>query len=395
MVEAVSRQCVILVGGLGTRLGRLVADCPKPMLPVGGKPFLEHLIGEIARFGFDDFILLAGYKAEVVAAHFDRRGPHRLREGIRLRVVAEATPLGTGGALRGAWQWLAPEFLMVNGDSLFSFNFLALATESSQVSQAHIALRRVPEARRFGVVTLAADNRVTRFAARPDADGQGLINGGVYWLNRDIVRGFSAGVVSLENDIFPQLAAAGVLSAAEFAGPFIDIGIPESYAEAEAVLSETFRRPAVFFDRDNTLTRDLGYTHRLQDLSFMDGAIAAVRAVNDNGYYAFVITNQAGIARGLYSAHDVNVFHAALQEELRRHGAHIDEFRYCPHHPDGIIPELAVPCACRKPGPAMIDMLARAWPVDLARSTIVGDQDSDHAAGVAAGVAQLGRAAGL
>jgi D-glycero-D-manno-heptose 1,7-bisphosphate phosphatase len=114
-----------------------------------------------------------------------------------------------------------------------------------------------------------------------------------------------------------------------------------------------------------------------------------VREVNRRGGFAFVITNQAGIARGLYAAAAVDRFHAAMQAALRAEGAHIDAFRHCPHHPTAGTGPLTGPCACRKPAPGMLTELMQAWPVDPARSVMVGDSDSDIAAGTAAGIASL------
>ena len=94
-------------------------------------------------------------------------------------------------------------------------------------------------------------------------------------------------------------------------------------------------RPAVFFDRDGTINADKGYTYRPADLVFLPGAVAAVKRVNDLGWYAFLVTNQSGVARGFFTESDVQAFHAHMQDQLRAAGAHFDEIRYCPHHPEG------------------------------------------------------------
>jgi D-glycero-D-manno-heptose 1,7-bisphosphate phosphatase len=140
------------------------------------------------------------------------------------------------------------------------------------------------------------------------------------------------------------------------------------------------RRPAAFLDRDGVLNVDHGYAHRPDQLEWIDGALEAVRLLNEAGYYVIVITNQSGVARGYYSEAAVNEFHSHMQQVLRAHGAHIDAFYYCPHHPEGKIKELAVRCFCRKPSPGMLQQAAREWPLDPSRSFFIGDKDDDMAA---------------
>ena len=373
-------QCVILAGGLGTRLGELTSATPKPMLAVAGIPFLRRLVDEILRFGFDEIVLLAGYRAEVVQAYFATA-----QCGARIRVIAELEPLGTGGSLRAAAAALEPSFLLSNGDSWFDFNLLDLSTGDGEQA-VRIALRHLPDARRFGVVELAPDGRVVSMKERPEQPGPGLINGGVYWVNRDklMVAIPEDRPSSLERELLPALAAAGRLAGRAYDGAFIDIGVPEEFERAQGLFP--VRRGAVFFDRDGTLNHDAGYTHRSHDFRWIGGAPEAIRAVNDAGLFAFVITNQSGVARGLYTEADVLALHGWMAERLRYWGAHIDAFSYCPHHPEGASACYARPCRRRKPAPGMIEDLLQAWSVDPARSLVVGDSPTDMQAAAAAGL---------
>ena len=116
------RQAVVLVGGRGTRLGELTADSSKPMLPIGDRPFLELLIDEISRHGIDELLLLCGYLGEGLVDRFDGTTKH----GCRIKCQMEDAPAGTVGALRNAYDALAPEFLLLNGDSFFDINLLDL-----------------------------------------------------------------------------------------------------------------------------------------------------------------------------------------------------------------------------------------------------------------------------
>jgi D-glycero-D-manno-heptose 1,7-bisphosphate phosphatase len=143
---------------------------------------------------------------------------------------------------------------------------------------------------------------------------------------------------------------------------------------------------AVIFDRDGVLNEDVGYAYRPDQIEWVEGAIAAVKAVNDAGLYAFVATNQSGVARGFYTEADVQALHAWMNAELAKHGAHIDAFAYCPHHVEGTVEEYGAECDFRKPGPGMILSLLKRFPVDPARAVMIGDNASDMAAAEAAGI---------
>jgi D-glycero-D-manno-heptose 1,7-bisphosphate phosphatase len=150
---------------------------------------------------------------------------------------------------------------------------------------------------------------------------------------------------------------------------------------------ERLRRPAVFFDRDGVLNEDLGFVHKPADLRWIPGAQDAVLWLNQQGYLVFVATNQSGIAHGYFGTAEVEHLHGWMQGELKAIGAHIDQFAYCPHHPEAPLSAYRRTCACRKPSPGMILDLLAGWPVDPGRSLLIGDQPRDLAAAEAAGIA--------
>lgn len=374
------KQAVILVGGLGTRLGERTKATPKPMLPVGGRPFLDTLIDEIARYdAFDEILLLAGHKAESIVARYD--GTARGR--ARLAVSLEQAPLGTAGALVHAAGSLQERFLLLNGDSFFDFNILDLTTRARE-SLVHMALRADVVGDRFGRVMLDGD-RVRSFIA-PGQGAAGPVNAGVYVIDRSILARVGGLPASLEQDVFPALAAAGAMTGTSYRGYFIDIGIPEDFARADVELIERLRRPAVFFDRDGVLNHDSGYTFEADKLQWIEGAREAVKAVNDAGYFAFVVTNQSGVARGFYEESHVHALHRWMADEMAAIGAHIDAFEYCPDHPDGTVARYRRASDRRKPEPGMITDLLGRFPVKADASILIGDKQSDLEAARAAGV---------
>ena len=387
-------QAVILVGGLGTRLGELTARTPKPLLPVAGRPFVEHLLQEISRYGFCRATLLAGRFGDQVRATYDGQAIF----GLAVDVVVEPSPMGTGGALALAVAEgrLDPEFLLMNGDSWIDMDLVRLvrnweaACTERPGTRAQLLLQTVPDAARYGTVT-AKDGLVTVFQEKsPErANRPGQINAGVYVLDRTILKDVPIDrATSLETDILPKLVADGrvVSILAPKGSYFIDIGLPDTYLRADEELMRHRRRPAIFLDRDGTLNVDRGYTHKITDLSWQPDARQAIKYANDAGYYVFVVTNQAGVARGLYQESDVIAFHAEMQTQLYQIGAHIDAFEWCPFHVDGTVAAYRQDSRRRKPSPGMIEDLVDVWPVDMSRSLLIGDSPDDMKAAEAAGL---------
>jgi D,D-heptose 1,7-bisphosphate phosphatase len=383
------KQAAILIGGKGTRLGDAVSSTPKPLLEVCGRPFVEHVMLNLRRFGFDSFILLSGYQSEVV--HEKYSGDSAFAKELRgnIKVVVEPSPMGTGGALKYAEDYLQDEFLLLNGDSIFDFNYLDLCNCMGDLEPeswlGRIALLPVEQASRYGFVELDGA-KIKAFREKPETPQSGLINSGVYWLKAEVLNFIEDTPCSLEQDVFPRLAAEERLVGRAYQGFFIDIGIPEDLQRARGHLTDDLKKPAAFLDRDGTLNHDEGYTHKIEEFQWLDGAREAIKKLNDSGYLVFIVTNQAGIARGYYDAVAVNTLHDWMQLELSAIGAHFDDIRFCPHHPDGNIPELSFVCDCRKPGTRMLSSLIEEWSPIISRSFMLGDSDKDAEAGKAAGL---------
>lgn len=382
----VPTQSVILCGGLGTRLGALTADVPKPLLPVGGRPFLEILIQEVARSGVRDFLLLAGHHATQVEA-FAAQVSERLGSRLSVQVSVEQGRAGTGGALKQAYSLLADEFFLLNGDSFMDCPLHLLTAQLSRgpLLQGVVALREVEDVQRFGSVTLDKDGKITSFMEKRGGDGRGLINAGVYLFRKAVVDSLSS-TSSLEQDLLPLLAKQGVVGGVVCEGHFVDIGLPETYEQSQLQLTEARTRKAIFLDRDGVINVDLGHVGEIDRFKFTDGAVEAIRAINRAGYYAFVVTNQAGIAKGKYTIDQYWLLRDQIRQLLHESGAQIDDERFCPFHPEASEGVWRENGDWRKPGDGMLRDLAKAWPISLEGSFLIGDQLTDLAAATAFGI---------
>ncbi len=386
MPPATITQCAILAGGLGTRLGALTGAMPKPLLERAGRPFLVWLLRELSRYGVTEFLLLTGHLSEEV----ERALPsiqRQLPRQVRISISKEPMRAGTGGAVFHAAAHLHERFLLCNGDSLFDANLGALLAGASRDGPGVIGrmlLCDLADASRYGVVTLEGD-RVTTFQQRPPPGTPGVINAGVYVLNRGLLP-FLRPDCSLEADILPAQAAAGTLRGTVARGYFRDIGVPMDFNAANDELLALRGRRALFLDRDGVINVDHGHVGTRQRFEWMPGALDAIAHAADLGWHVFVVTNQSGVARGFYSGADVTSLMDWIGDEARRHGGTIDDWRHCPFHPDAAEPAFRAVSDWRKPMPGMVLDLIRAWELNPARCAMIGDQDTDLQAAASAGI---------
>jgi len=229
-----ARCAAILAGGLGTRLRAVLDDRPKVMAPVAGRPFISHLLDQLADSGMERVVLCTGYLAAMIR---DELGESY--RGMELLYSVEESPLGTGGALRLAAGLVSGERLLVlNGDSYCDCRLADLvAAHSASGAYAAMALARVEDVARFGAVLTGAGSLVQRFSEKGGQSGPGWINAGIYLLPMELIRGMAADrQVSLERELFPEAVARG-LYGHRCTGLFIDIGVPEEYRRSQSIFA--------------------------------------------------------------------------------------------------------------------------------------------------------------
>ena len=230
---------LLLVGGMGTRLQSVLPSTPKPLARVGNMPFLELLVMQLRSQGIRRIVMCTGHLASQIEQEF---GDGR-KWDVAIDYSQESQPLGTAGAVKLAEGYLkqASDFLVMNGDSFLELDlrqFIQFHREHGGLVS--LAVRKVPDAARYGTVHMDANHRVVGFSEKTGASAPGVINGGVYVFNRAVLDQVPQGPASFEKDVFPQVLEQGVY-ALEQHGMFIDIGTPEDYARAQTLCQSLYQ----------------------------------------------------------------------------------------------------------------------------------------------------------
>jgi len=369
-------DAIVLAGGFGTRIQSVISDVPKPMAPVCGKPFLHYILQSLVRQNIDRIILAVGYKHEVILKHFGYKF-----QSAELIYSIENEPLGTGGGIRKAIELtVGKQVLIINGDTYFDLPLEELMSfHANGQYDLTMCLKPMKHFERYGTVTVD-QNRVKGMKEKQPCD-TGLINGGVYLINREIIEKFTVGdKFSFEKDFLEEEVWHLKFGAYISDKYFIDIGIPEDYEKAQMDF-KLKNNKALFLDRDGVINKEKNYVFKIEDFEFIDGIFDFCEYFRKKGYLIFVITNQAGIARGFYSHEDFSALTDWMVAQFAQRNIYISRVYYCPHHPD-----ITGPCDCRKPNPGMILQAANEFDLNLSESILVGDCSHDLKAGENAGI---------
>lgn len=369
-------EAIILAGGLGTRLRDEVPDLPKCMAPVGIRPFLFYVINQLRMQGVTRFIFSLGYKHEYIesylAGQFSR---------LDYECVIEEEPLGTGGAIQLALQKATQENVIItNGDTLFDVDLPKLMSlHTTTDADCTLALKHMQNFDRYGAVSIDDNNIVTSFHEKQFYE-EGLINGGVYVLNkkRFLAENYPQ-KFSFEKDFLEKKIASGRIAGLPQYGYFIDIGIPEDYRRAQTDLQHPpldlraiDKNWTLFLDRDGVINvdKDGSYIFNADEFVFMNGLPEAFRKFASRFGQLVVVTNQRGVGRGLMTVQDLEGIHKRMAEGIAGVGATLNAIYYCTavhnDHPN------------RKPNPGMAVKAKADLPsIDFRHSIMVGNNISD------------------
>ncbi len=360
---------VILAGGKGTRIKKLT-NYSKPVVKFNNLNFLDYLLQNYSIYNFKNIYVLAGFKGIQIKRIYDKK-KFNLK---KVRVIIEKYPMDTGGALYNIKKIVKNNFILTNGDSLVDIDlkkFTKNKLNNSLIKMALISKKFTKNKNKLNNISFNHKGIIL------DKNSK-YMNSGVYYCHKNLLKIVKNKKISLENNIIPKLIKEKKVNAEVIKSKFfLDIGTPFYFLRSPKILKKLFKRPAVFFDRDNTLIEDQGYIFKIKDLKFKKNAIKSIKFLLKKNYYIFLVTNQAGIAKGYFKEKNFLNFQKFMSYKMYMQGVYFHDIEYCPFHPNAKIKEFKKRTELRKPGNMMIRNLEKKWLINKNKSFMIGDNIKD------------------
>lgn len=364
-------QAVILCGGLGTRLRPITDTLPKPLAPIHGRPFLAFLIDQLREQGVERIVLLTGYRGEMIR---DRFGDGAAC-GVRIEYSEGPAEWETGRRIWQARAMLDEQFLLLYSDNFATVNVDAIAVRHA----AHgAAVTLLVQAKAKGNIRLAGDGRVETYDPSRTMPGLDRVEIGYMIVERDrVLAAFAEPDVSFSK-ILERLVQQGQVAGLLSGDPYHSISDIDRWHLAERYLAI---KRIVLVDRDGTINQRPpkgGYVASWDEFRWIDETVEAMGQLARQGFRFLVISNQAGIGRGIVEAAVVEAINQRMVAELRSQGIDVLGVYVCPHHWDD-------KCTCRKPEPGLFFDVSRTHLLRMDRTVYVGDDPRDARAAFNAG----------
>ena len=360
---------VILAGGKGTRIKKYLNDNPKPMVKFNNIFFLRYIINNLIKYPFNRIFILTRFKNKIIFKKFH----NKFYNFIKIKCIKENNYMGTGGALYKLKKEKVNDFILVNGDTIFDIDINDLIKLRNKNKIGSLGLtKNNKNINSQKLNKLSLRNKNIFYSKKGN-----LMNGGVYFFNRKIFNFVKNENQSLENDIIPKLIKKRKIVFKIYKYFFLDIGTPKYFKKSSNLLKKYFKRPAVFLDRDGVINYDYGYVYKAKNFKFKNGVLKTLKHLINKNYYIFIITNQAGIAKKIFSEKDFFKLHRYLKNKLSSKNIFFNEVKYSPYHPEGKIKKYKKKSDYRKPGNLMIKDILKNWIIDRKNSFMIGDKNSD------------------
>lgn len=369
-------QAVILAGGLGTRLRPITDTIPKPMISFHGKPFLEYILEMLVEQGFRKIVLLLGYIPEKVTEYFGNGE----KWGVDIQYSITDVADDTGLRLQKAQHLLDPIFVLLYCDNYWPMPFEKMWERfTSAATDALVTIYMNRDGYTKSNIRIDEKGFIAVYDKTRQAENLQGVDIGFFILKKQVIGMIPEGNHNFEKTVLPQLIAQHKIITFPTEHRYYSVGSHE-----RLVLTEQFleRKKTIILDRDGVINKKAAhadYVKNWNEWEWIPGSKEAICLLKKNGYQVIIVSNQAGIARGIMTSEDLEAIHLKMQEELKECGGGIDRIYYCPHGWDA-------GCECRKPKAGMLFQAQRDFHLDLSKLYFVGDDERDIMAGNAAGM---------
>ena len=390
---------LIQAGGAGTRLKSITGDTLlKPMVPIAGKPILEHQVLSLARSGVTDiWMVCPGHTNQIEEYSGDGS-----KWCVSIHYFKESVPLGTGGALYFAAKCIKEDFFLLFGDLMLDIDFKRFM-KFHKKHDAIITTFAHPNSHPYDsdVLVASENDKVVHILSKKEPRDfyyENLTNAGVYVVSRELLRTFEGLDEPVKMDFEKELLSpsiyAGVVFAYRSSEYVKDCGTPDRYESVGRdvvngiVESRNLRHKqrAIFLDRDGVINKFGNFVRTADEFVLKEDAPVALKRINESPFLAVCITNQPVIARGETTLEELTSIHCKMQVLLGEKGSYLNGLYFCPHHPDkgfeGEVPELKFDCDCRKPKIGLLLKAKEDFNIDLEKSWFVGDTRQDVQTGI-------------
>lgn len=360
-------QAVIFAGGLGERLKPFTETNPKPMYRFNNKPFLEYLILQIREWGIKDIVILLGYLPNKITEYFDDGSKWK----VNIQYVITPVEYDTQYRLKAAEKLLKDEFLMMYCDNFCPIDFSLLKKEyENNNALIQVTAYLNDDSYTKSNMKIRSDGLVELYDKKRTAHNLKGVDIGYAIVSKKVISLMSEDNDNFEAVVYPKLVENKQLFATITKHRYYSIGSFERIDLTKQFLSG---QKYIFLDRDgvtNERPPKAEYVCKPDDFIWITGAKEAVKRLNDAGYFIIMITNQAGIARGVMTDEDFDRVQNKMSSDLAEIGAHIDAVYYCPHGWDE-------GCECRKPNPGMLYQAQKDYSINLTECVLIGDDERD------------------
>lgn len=371
-MEFNNTQVLILAGGRGSRIKKLSNKIPKPLIKFENKDLLGLIIRNLTKFNFKEIIILAGYKGQQIKKKYH----NKIINFVKIKCVIEKKRMGTWGSVIQNKKIIKNNFILLNGDTFFNFNFTKLKSINFKYDINLILTKNHNYLENKKLTGLFINNKNQVIKKK----NSNYINSGMYIIKKKLLKKYKNQNMSIENDVIEKKILKKKIGGTLSNDFLIDIGTKSNLKYAQKFLIKNLRKPAIFLDRDGVINYDSGYVYKFKNFQFKRGVLSGLKYLSKKNLYIFIVTNQAGIAKKKFLEKDFYILHKKLKDYFLKNNIFINDVIYCPFHKESLIKKFRKNSNFRKPGNLMIEKLIRLWPVNRQKSFMIGDQKSDQIA---------------